>query len=299
MKFSRFIVSLTVALAAPAAFALNIVATSPDLAWVARQVAPKAEVTALARGDQDPHQVEPKPSFILKMRKADVLMQVGMELEIGYLPPLVDQSRNEKIQTGGGGAFNAADFVTPLDVPTGKVDRSLGDVHPFGNPHYQLDPENLAAVARALALKLAELDPAGAAIYQANAAALVTRLRALRAELVAKFAARKGAPVIVYHNALRYLSRMLGLNEVIYLEPLPGVPPSPAHIVKVIETAKRTGAREIIVENYFSRREADAVAEKTGGKVVVVPISVGGDAASGDYEALMRHLADLILGGLS
>ncbi len=299
MKISRFLLPSLAALFAPAAFALNIVATSPDLAWVARQVAPKAEITALARGDQDPHQVEPKPSFILKMRRADVLMQVGMDLEIGYLPPLVDQSRNPKIQTGGAGLFNAADFVTPLDIPTGKVDRSLGDVHPYGNPHYQLDPENMARIALALAEKLAAVDPAGAGGYRAGAAALATRLRALRAELVSQFAAHKGKPVVVYHNALRYLSTTLGLKEVAYLEPLPGIPPSPAHIVKVIGTMKQSGAKEIVVENYFSRREADAVAEKTGGKVVVVPISVGGDAASTDYDALMRHLANLILGGLS
>lgn len=274
--------------------ALNIVTTSPDLAWVAKQVAPKAEVNALARGDQDPHQVEAKPSFILKLRKADIMMQVGMDLEIGYLPPLLEQARNSKIQTGGAGYFNAADYIVPIDVPTGKVDRSLGDVHPYGNPHYQLDPENLARISLALAEKLAELDPAGAAGYREHAKALAVRLRALRAELAGQFASCKGRPVVVYHNALRYLSNVLGMREVIFLEPLPGIPPSPAHIAKVVATMKQSGAKAIIVENYFSRREADAVAEKTGGTVVVVPISVGGDAQSPDYEAMMRHIVTLI-----
>ena len=274
--------------------ALNIVTTSPDLAWTAKQVAPAADISALARGDQDPHQVEAKPSFILKLRKADVLMQVGMDLEIGYLPPLQEQARNPKIQIGGAGFFNAADYITPLDVPTGKVDRSLGDVHPFGNPHYQLDPENLARIGLALAEKLAEIDSAGAAGYRERAKALAIRLRALRTELAAMFASYKGRPLVVYHNALSYLTNFIGLRVVIFLEPLPGIPPSPAHIAKVVATMKLTGAKAIIVENYFSRREADAVAEKTGGTVVVVPISVGGDAQSPDYEAMMRHLAALI-----
>lgn len=274
--------------------ALKIVTTSPDLAWVAKQVAPAADVAALARGDQDPHQVEAKPSFILKLRKADVMIQIGMDLEIGYLPPLLEQSRNAKIQTGGSGFFNAADFIAPLDVPTGKVDRSLGDVHAYGNPHYQLDPENVARIGLALAEKLAEIDASGAVGYRERAKKLAIRLRALRAELTGQFASCKGRPVVVYHNALRYLSNLMGLQEVIYLEPLPGIPPSPAHIAKVVATMKRTGAKAIIVENYFSRREADAVAEKTGGRVVVVPISVGGDKESSDYETMMRHIAALI-----
>lgn len=299
MTSSRLILLLSALSAAPGARALSIVATSPDLAWVAKQIAPGAEVAALARGDQDPHQVEPKPSFILKLRKADLLMRVGMDLEAGYLPPLVDQARNPKIQPGGAGLFNAADFVTPLGAPTGKIDRSLGDVHPHGNPHYQLDPENMARIALALGERLSVLDAAGAAAYRANAAALAARLRALRAELVARFKPHAGAPVVIYHNALHYLSAMLGLREVIYLEPLPGIPPSPAQVVKVVGAMKQSGARMIVVENYFSRREADAVAEKSGGRVVVVPISVGGDAQSGDYEALMRRLADLLLAGLA
>jgi zinc/manganese transport system substrate-binding protein len=280
--------------------AVNIVATSPDLAWVAKEVAGKdGEVSAIARGDQDPHMVEPKPSFILKLKKADLMMEIGMEMEIGYLPPLLEQARNPKIQNGQPGFFDASEYITKIDIPTGKIDRSMGDVHPGGNPHYQLDPENLARIGLALAQRLGQLDAAHAADYKTRGDALAQRLRKLRAELVAQFAADKGRPVVVYHNAMKYLSNMFGLKEVAYLEPLPGIPPSPAHIVEVIGVMKQSGAKAILVENYFSRREADAVAEKTGGKVVVVPISVGGDAQSGDYEALMRHLATEIKAGLS
>ncbi len=279
---------------------LTIVATSPDLAWVAKEVGGKdCEVSAIARGDQDPHRVEPKPSFILKLRKADLMMQVGMDMEIGYLRPLLEQARNPRIQTGQPGFFDASEYISKLDVPTGRIDRSMGDVHPGGNPHYQLEPDNMARIGAALAERLGRIDPAHAADYKARSASLAERLRKLRAEIVALFAADKGKPVVVYHNAMKYLSNLFGLKEVAYLEPLPGIPPSPAHIVEVIGVMKQSGAKAILVENYFSRREADAVAEKTGGKVVVVPISVGGDAQSADYEALMRHLAKEIQAGIS
>jgi zinc/manganese transport system substrate-binding protein len=291
---------LTIAAMPLPARALNIVATSPDLAWVAKEVAGKdAEVSAIARGDQDPHMVEPKPSFILKLRKADLMMQVGMDMEIGYLRPLLEQARNPKIQTGQPGFFDASEYIVKLDVPTGKLDRSMGDVHPGGNPHYQLEPDNLARIGVALAERLSQIDSARAAEYKSRSAALAERLHKLRIEIVAQFTADKGRPVVVYHNAMKYLSNMFGLKEVAYLEPLPGIPPSPAHIVQVIGVMKQSGAKAILVENYFSRREADAVAEKTGGRVVVVPISVGGDAESGDYEALMRHLAKEIKAGIS
>ncbi len=299
-KFINPLTLLSLLLGANFIHAHNIVATSPDLAWVAREVAGSGnEVFAIARGDQDPHMIEPKPSFILKLRKADLLMQVGMELEIGYLPPLLEQARNPKIQSGQPGFFDASEYIVKLDIPTGRIDRSMGDVHPGGNPHYHLEPENMARIGIALAERLGQIDSVHAADYQSRGAALAARLRKLRAELVALFAADKGRPVVIYHNAMKYLSAMFGLKEVAYLEPLPGIPPSPAHIVRVIGVMKQSGAKAILVENYFSRREADAVAEKTGGRVVVVPISVGGDAQSGDYEALMRHLAKEIKAGIS
>ncbi len=273
---------------ARAAAALHVVTTTEGLAALAREVGGKrAEVESLSRGVQDPHFVDANPMLAVKLRNADLLVDVGLELEIGWLPPLVNQSRNANIQPGGPRRLTAAAAVSVLDVPTGPVDRSQGDLHPGGNPHFLTDPRRAGQVAAAIAGKLAELDPAGAAEYRASLAAFQQRLAADGQRWQAALAPVKGRKVFTQHRTMTYFFDWSGIVSAGELEPRPGVPPPPSHLAELVVLAKRENVKAIVVENYYDTKSASVVAPHAGAKGVLIPGDVGGEPGVGTYERYM------------
>jgi zinc/manganese transport system substrate-binding protein len=273
-----------------AAGPLNIITTTEDLAAIAREVAgDKAKVESLSRGYQDPHFVEAKPSFVLKLNKADLLIAVGRELEIGWLPPLVTQARNAKIQPGADGYLDASLTARILEMPTGQLTRAMGDVHPSGNPHFWLDPENGKHVAKAVADKLGALDHANAAYYAQRDADFEKRVTAAEARWTSMISPYKGTKVVTYHRSWPNFADRFGLEVIGYVEPKPGIPPSPSHTIDVINAMKAQNVKIILVEPYFDLKTPNSIARETGAKVLVMPPSVGGEKEITDYIALFDY----------
>lgn len=270
--------------AAPARAALRVVAATQDLASIAQEVGgDKIRIDALAKGYQDPHFVEAKPSFVLLLNKADLLIVVGRDLEIGWLPPLITQSRNARIQAGAQGYLDASLTAKILELPTGQITRAMGDVHPLGNPHYWLDPENGRRAAKAIQAKLAELDGANAAYYQQREADFEQRLTAAEQRWKATMAPYKGLKVVTYHRSWPNFADAFGLDVVGYVEPKPGIPPTPQHTLEVINAMRTQNVKIVIVEPYFDLKTPNSIASQTGAKVLVLPPSVGGVPAATDY----------------
>jgi zinc/manganese transport system substrate-binding protein len=269
---------------------LKVVTSTTDLYDIAREVGGnKITATHIGEGYQDPHFIEAKPSFVLQLRNADVWAFVGLDLEIGWMPLLLDGARNPKIRQGGSGYLDASTAIHILDTPQGNVDRSMGDVHPLGNPHYWLDPENGRRIARLFQAKFTQLDPANAATYASNERAFETRLNTAERQWQSDVQAIKGKPVVAWHTSWRYFAEYNGMNIVAFMEPKPGVPPSPSHLYTVIQAVKNTGAKAIVMEPFYDRKVADLVAKQTGIKVLVLPPSVGGIRGIDDYIQLMQY----------
>ncbi|HYH83607.1 MAG TPA: metal ABC transporter substrate-binding protein [Longimicrobium sp.] len=280
------------ALAGPAAAQrpLRVVTSTTDLGDLAREVCGnRCQVVHISEGYQDPHFVEAKPSFILQLRNADVFAFVGLDLEVGWMPVLVQGARNPRIRQGGTGYLDVSTAIRVLDRPTGSVDRSQGDVHAAGNPHYWLDPENGRRIARLFRDRFSRLAPADAPVFARNYAAWEARLNAAERAWAPQIAAIRGKPVVAWHTSWRYFAAYNGMNIVGFMEPKPGVPPSPSHLAGLIATMRRTGARVIVMEPYYDRRTADFVAQRTGARVLVLPPSVGGVRTITDYIQLMQH----------
>jgi zinc/manganese transport system substrate-binding protein len=278
---------------------LKVVTSTTDLADIAREVCgAHCDVVHISEGFQDPHFVEAKPSFILQLRNADVFAFVGLDLEVGWMPLLIDGARNPRIRPGGTGYLDVSRVIPVLDRARGSVDRSGGDVHPAGNPHYWLDPENGRRIGRLFRDRFAALDPAGAGAYQAAEQAWEGRLNAAERGWAAQIAQIRGKPVVAWHTSWRYFAEYNGMNIVAFMEPKPGVPPSPSHLAGVIATVRRTGAKVIVMEPFYDRRTADFVAQRTGATVLVLPPSVGGIRSITDYIQLLQHdvaqLADAV-----
>jgi zinc/manganese transport system substrate-binding protein len=279
-----------------AASKLNVMTATEDLAAIAREVGGDAvTVDSIAKGYQDPHFVEPKPSFLLKLQKADVLVVVGLDLEIGWLPPLITQSRNAKIQRAGSGYVDASTFSEILEKPQGQVTRAMGDVHPLGNPHYWLDPENGRRIAKGLADKFSSMQPENAAMFAQRNADFAKRLTEAEKGWQAKLAPYKGRKVITYHRSWPNFCERFGLNVVDYVEPKPGIPPTPAHTLDLINLMKREGIRLILVEPYFDLRTPNSIASQVGGQVVVLMPSVGGNKEVTDYFKLFDYDINLLV----
>jgi zinc/manganese transport system substrate-binding protein len=295
-KTIAFLVLLTALTQAVAAQGkLNIVATTEDLGAIAREVAgDRADVESIARGYQDPHFVEAKPSFILRLQRADLLVVVGRELEFGWLPPLVQQSRNAKVQPGAAGYLDASLQARILDIPQGQVTRAMGDVHPQGNPHYWLDPENGKVIARAIAGKLSELRPADKAYFEQRLADFSRRVDEAEKGWLATFAPFKGLKVVTYHRSYTNFADRFGLEVIGYVEPRPGIPPTPQHTLDLVNQMNRQNVKLIIVEPYFDLKTPNAIARQTGGQVVVVPPSVGGTKEVPDYFKLFDNAVKLV-----
>src|SRR5215218_2437872 len=269
---------------------LKVVTSTTDLYDIARSVGGnKITATHIGEGYQDPHFIEAKPSFVIQLRNADVWAFVGLDLEIGWMSLLLDGARNPKIRQGGSGYLDVSTAVPVLDRPSGNVDRSGGDVHPMGNPHYWLDPVNGKRIAHLFAQKFAQLDPKNAAVYAANEKAFNAKLDAAARQWAAQLAQIKGKPVVAWHTSWRYFAEYNGMNIVGFMEPKPGVPPSPSHLAGLIATMRRTGAKVIVMEPFYDRKTADLVASRVGGKVLVLPTSVGGVKGLNDYVALLSH----------
>lgn len=269
---------------------LQIMTATTDLAALAQEIGgDKVDAESIARGYQDPHFVEAKPSFLLKLRRADLLIVVGLELEIGWLPPLITQSTNPKIQVGAPGYFDASRYAKILEIPTGQVTRAEGDVHPLGNPHYWLDPENGLRIARAIQDKLDEMRPNDSAYFAQRYASFEQRLKQADQQWQAQMKPYAGRKIVTYHRSWPNFAEHFGLNVVGYVEPRPGIPPSPQHTVELIGLMKRESVKVIVVEPYFDLKTPNSVARETAGQVLVLTPSVGGEKEITDYFKLFDY----------
>jgi zinc/manganese transport system substrate-binding protein len=271
--------------------ALHVVSSIPTLGSLAKEVGgDRIEVESLGKGYQDPHFIEPKPNLMLVLNRADLLLHVGLELEIGWLPPLVLGSRNPKIQPGDLGNLDCSRAIPVLDIPTTKVDRSMGDIHPQGNPHYWLPPGNAKIIAREIAQRLEQLDPEGRAEYEKNLAAFNARVDAKLKEWSPMVARLKGIKVATYHKSWSYVSQWLGLEEIGYVEPKPGIPPDPQHLARLIAVMKQEGAKLLLVEDFYNKSVASLVAQKAGAKLLTLPTDVGATPEIKDWFTLVDHV---------
>jgi zinc/manganese transport system substrate-binding protein len=303
MKFkvylTLFIGCLLTALPAAAQSKLNVIATTEDLAAIAREVGgDHVTVDSIAKGYQDPHFVEAKPSFILKLQKADLLILVGRDLEIGWLPPLIQQSRNSKVQVGADGYLDASQQARILDIPQGQVTRAEGDVHPLGNPHFWLDPENAKIVAREIFDKFARFRPNDKSFFEQRLNDFNNRLNEAEKRWVAMMTPYKGLKVVTYHRSYSNFADRFGLNIVGYVEPKPGIPPTPQHTLELINDMKKNNIKIVLVEPYFDLKTPNAIGRETGAEVLVMPPSVGGVKEITDYFKLFDYDLNLLVNAI-
>ena len=322
------IASVAACLAPPAVAGdkLRVVTTTTDLASIARAVGgDKVEVTAIATGHEDPHFIAAKPSYMMAARKADLWIRVGLELEIGYEGLILDGSRNARIRVGTRGHLDASEGVLRLEVPTQRIDRSMGDIHPLGNPHYWTDPLNGRIVARNVGKRLADLAPEHAAYFNDRAKSFQRDLdeRMFGHELVGSVGGGKlwalllknrldsvlddpdrpplegwlatmrpyaGKRIVTYHRSWSYFAHRFGLVVAAELEPKPGIPPSPGHVAEVVNRVKGEGIKVLLMEPFYSRKAPDLVASQTGIKVVECCNTVGGQPEATDYLAMMDNI---------
>ncbi len=278
--------------AGPAVAAVRVVTTVPDLAALTLAVGgDDVHVVSMARPGEDPHFVDAKPSLALDLSRADLLVLVGLDLEIGWLPPLLTGSRNARIQRGAPGWLDASTLVQVLERPTAPVDRSMGDIHPGGNPHYLHDPRRAGLVAEGIAVRLAAIDPVHAAAYRARTDAFRAALDAELLRWTEQAASLRGAPVVAWHRSWAYLADWLGFRIVAELEPKPGIPPTPAHVARVVGTARAENVRIVLQESYFPTTNGRAVAERAGARLVVVPGCT--DVAAG--QTYLQHVDALVV----
>jgi ABC-type Zn uptake system ZnuABC Zn-binding protein ZnuA len=282
------------------AAAINVVTTTEDLAALAREVGgDKVQVTSIARGYQDPHFVEPKPSFILAVSRAELLIAVGRELEIGWLPTLIASSRNGRVQPGAPGYLDASLTARILEIPTGQITRAMGDVHPQGNPHYWLDPANGRLVAAAIRDRLTQLSPGDRAYFEQRYRDFDTRLAAAEARWDAAMAPHRGTKIVTYHRSWPNFMERFGIVVMGYVEPRPGIPPSPTHTLQLIGDMKAQGVKVVVVEPYFDSRTPESIAAQVGGTVLELAPSVGAEPDIKDYIGLFDHNVNRLAAALA
>jgi len=268
---------------------LRVVTSLPDLKSIAELIGgDKVDVFAIATGFQNPHFVDPKPSYILKLSKADLFATVGLDLETGWVPPLLNSARNAQILKGGAGYVDASTNVPLLQVPA-SVNRGEGDIHIYGNPHYWLDPENGKIIARNIYEALVRLSPEDQAYFEANLEKFNEQIDAKIKEWAATMLPFKRTKIIAYHNEWPYFEQRFGLQIVDFLEPKPGIPPTPSQLAKVISEMKRDNIKVVITSPYFTADSADLVARNAGGKVVTLATSVGADPSIKTYFDLFDY----------
>lgn len=287
---------LGLGLALPSQAAIRVLATTADWGALAKELGgDRVDVYTATTAMQDVHRVEAKPSLVARARTADLLVSNGAELEVGWLPVLLQESGNPKIQRGAPGYFEATSAVTLVEKPV-KFDRAMGDIHPYGNPHIQLDPRNVAAVAKALTAKLSAVDPAGAADYAARGADFGKRWEEAIARWQAKAAPLKDLPVVIMHRDQAYLCRWLGLREIAAIEPKPGVPPSAGYLSELVTKLAATPPKLILLNAYNDPKAANWLSARVHAPAVVLPFSVGGSPAAKDLFSLYDDTIDKLLG---
>ena len=290
--------ALTIGSASAAGAQIKVVATTPDLAAIAREIGGNAvSVTALAKPTEDPHFVDAKPSHIVTLNRADMLIDGGAELELGWLPPLLESARNAKIGAGAPGRVVASTGIRMLEIPT-SFDRSKGDVHSLGNPHFLVDPVNAKIVARNIANHLSAVAPRSAPVFTANLARFNSTLDAKTAEWARTIAQFNGAKVVTYHKDFVYFADRFGISIVGELEPKPGIAPSPSHLASVIGAMKAQGARVVLVQPYQNRKTAETVARQTGAAVLDMPEQPGARPGTETYVKMMDNLVTTLAAGL-
>ncbi|MEW5903491.1 MAG: zinc ABC transporter substrate-binding protein [Pseudomonadota bacterium] len=277
--------------------AINLFACEPEWAALARQLAPDADIYTATGALQDPHRIEARPSLIARARRADLVVCTGAELEMAWLPVVLRESSNGKVQPGSDGYFEAADAVTMLEVPS-RLDRADGDVHARGNPHIQTDARNFLPIAAALSARLAQLDPAHAGAYRQHLAAFEHDWRAAIAKWEQQAAPLKGVPVVVQHQGFPYLAAWLGLRQVAVLEPKPGMDPSAAWLAQVLATLQRQPAKMVLRAAYQDGRPSEWIAQRAGIAAVELPYTVGGNDEAKDLYRLFDDTVARLLKGL-
>jgi zinc/manganese transport system substrate-binding protein len=272
---------------------LNIVTTTTNLASIAKTIGGEhVNVSSISTGKEDPHFIEAKPSYMLKAKDADLWIRNGLELEIGYEELIIEGSRNQRIRIGSPGHLDASEGITPLEVPILKIDRSMGDVHPLGNPHYWLDPENGKIIAQNICRRLKQLDPEHADDYDRNLASFERKIDNAMAGWSAKLKPFEHTKIITYHRSWSYFARRFDLEVAAELEPKPGIPPSPGHLKDVIETVKENNIKVCLIEPFYNEKPANFISQNTGVKVVVVPASVNGTKEAQDYIGLIDTIVE-------
>lgn len=273
---------------------VRIVASVPTFAAIAEEIGGnKVEVESLSKGYQDPHFVDAKPSYVLKLNRADMLIYNGLGLEVGWLPLLVTGARNSNILPGNTGNLDCSTLIPNLlEVPTTKVDRSMGDIHPGGNPHYMLNPKNGIAVASGIAERLKELDSKNASFYDERLRGFIRRLNAKTKEWEEKLSPYKGTQIVTYHKSWVYFSSWAGLQEMGYVEPKPGIPPAPSYVADLIRKMRQMDVKLVIMESYYPQKVPALIAEKTGSSLLVLPSSVGGRDGIDAYFDLLDVIVD-------
>ena len=285
MKKAVFVLIALFLWCTPAAAKLNVVATLPWIGSVTEAIGKdRINVTVLVKPSQDPHQIEAKPSMILAARNADLLIYNGLDLEIGYVPLLIESSRNQKIQPGHPGNLDCSQFIDVIERHQ-AVDRSMGDVHPLGNPHYHMSPANMARIVRGITRTLSELDPANSAFYAANLKSFEDRLKEKQKQW--SLIPVRGKRFVAYHKYFEYMAKEFGFELIGYVEEKPGIPPSAGYLERLVESMKRTKPDGILVTPYYGRREVEALSRMTGVKMIIVPHDVGSVPGATDWFSLM------------
>lgn len=288
----RYIISTVIfaLMIGPAIAKIDVVATSTDLGDIAKAVGgSKVSVSTLMLGTQNPHAVEPRPSQVVKLRNADVVVRIGMDLDM-WADSLIEAARNSKIGRSGKGYIDASANIKKLEVPKGKIDGSHGDIHVYGNPHYWLDPENAKVVAFTILAGLKRVSPSDADYFQKNYKTFADKIDGKMPGWKAQLAPCKGEKVVTYHKTWIYFLRRFGLTEFDNVEPKPGIPPSPSHISGLISSMKREKVKLVLTEPFYSRKYSDMLARETGATVVAVPASIGGAKGIDNYFELMDKI---------
>lgn len=284
--------------AQPAAAKVTAVAANQDLAWVTQAIGGKqVSVDYFAASNQDPHLIEPRPSQVARLSRADLLVRIGMDLDL-WLDSLLRAAANSKVSLNGRGYVDASRGVRLLEVPGGKLDPSLGDIHVFGNPHYMFGPSNIRTVASNVLDGLKRVDPKNAAEYDANFNAFMAKVAAAMPGWKAKLAPYKGRQLITYHRSLIYFLNDFGLRQLDNVEPKPGLEPTPGHISTVAAEMKSAGVKVILAESFRPRRFSDLLARQSGGTVVPLPGGIGADKSVGDYFAFMDAMVNRVAAAL-
>lgn len=303
MKFKIYLATLAACILASSTLVaqskLNVVTTTEDLASIAREVGgDHVTAEAIAKGYQDPHFVEAKPSFILKLHRADILLLVGRELEIAWLPPLIQQSRNSKIQVNSDGYVDVSLKARILEIPQGQVTRAGGDVHPLGNPHFWLDPENGKIVAQEVFDAFVRFRPNERAYFEQRLTDFNNRVTAAEKRWEEMMAPYKGTKMVTYHRSFPNFAERFGLDIVGYVEPKPGIPPTPQHTLDLISQMKEMNVKLVLVEPYFDLKTPNAIGRATGAEVLVMPPSVGGVKEVADYFKLFDYDINLLINAI-